>query len=127
RHHSLAPPPPTAPPPPLPLCAPWGRPLPTPPPPPPPRVSANPHQPPRPGQRLQPLPRRPPAQQRPPTELPATMPSPIPGPEPGDVLIGRSRQRNDYLSRVFRHLEHYRFNPDNRHHGRVVTRVTVAR
>jgi protein TonB len=85
----------------------------------------------RPAQRAPTLPRRPMAQQRPPTELPAMMPSPRPGPEPGDVLAGRGRQRNDYLSRVFRHLEPYRFNPraanDGRLSGRVVTRVTLAR
>ena len=59
------------------------------------------------------------------------MPSPMPGPDPGDVLIGQGRQRNDYLSRVFRQLERYRVYPasarDNRLGGRVVTRVTINR
>ncbi|MBV8409060.1 MAG: TonB family protein [Alphaproteobacteria bacterium] len=81
-------------------------------------------------QRLPALPQpRPSAQQRPPAEMPAAMPSPIPGPEPADVLAGRGRQRNDYLTRLFRHLEPYRFDPakGRQQHGRVVTRVTLAR
>jgi protein TonB len=132
RQQALAPPSPTAsatsePAPSLPLFEFSVPPVSEPPPPPTSRDFAKPSQPTRPAQRLPPLIRRPPAQQRPPTELPAIMPSPIPGPEPGDVLIGRGRQRNDYLSRVFRHLEPYRFNPDHRQHGRVVTRVTLAR
>lgn len=78
-------------------------------------------------QRAPPL--RPPAPQRPPADLPATMPSPLPGPEPGDVLAGRGRQRNDYLTRVFRHLEPYRLDATAGHrlHGRVVSRLTLAR
>jgi protein TonB len=66
---------------------------------------------------------------RPPAEQPASMPSPVPGPEPGDVLGRQGRQRNDYLARVFRHLQPYRAQPllGNRPRGRVVTRVTVAR
>jgi protein TonB len=55
----------------------------------------------------------------------------LPGPDPGDVLAGRGRQRNDYMSRVFRHLEPYRFNREtmrgNHPSGRVVSRVTIAR
>ena len=81
-------------------------------------------------QRAQPLPPRPPAPQRPPADAPAITAAPLPGPDPGDVLIGRGRQRNDYLSRVFRHLEPYRFNPGTvrgNQQGRVVTRVTIAR
>ncbi len=39
--------------------------------------------------------------------------------------------RNDYLSRVFRHIEPYRVYPpsarENRQSGRVVTRVTINR
>jgi protein TonB len=81
---------------------------------------------------LPPQPRpAPPAQQRPPAEAPATMPSPIPGPDPGDVLVGQGRQRNDYLSRVFRHLAPYRArNKETRAaglSGRVGTRVVLAR
>lgn len=102
-----------------------------PPPPPTSRDFAKPPQPPaRPLQRAQPLPPRPPAPQRPPADVPAITPAPLPGPDPGDVLIGRGRQRNDYLSRVFRHLEPYRFNPGTvrgNQQGRVVTRVTIAR
>lgn len=95
-----------------------------------PRQTARP--PPRPVQRTPPLPRpAPPAQQRPPADLPAAMPSPIPGLEPGDVLMGQGRQRNDYLSRLFRHLEPYRVSAraarGERQGGRVVTRVTIGR
>jgi protein TonB len=91
-----------------------------------------PHPPPRPMQRAQPLPRlAPPAPQRPASEAPATMPSPMPGPDPGDVLIGQGRQRNDYLSRVARQIAQYRVYPasasNNNQGGRVVMRVTVAR
>jgi protein TonB len=91
-----------------------------------------PHPPPRPVQRAQPLPRlAPPAPQRPASEAPATMPSPMPGPDPGDVLIGQGRQRNDYLSRVARQIAQYRVYPasasNNNQGGRVVMRVTVAR
>ena len=88
---------------------------------------------PRPVQRTQPLPQRqaPPTQQRPPTNAPASMPAPLPGPQPADVLAGPGRQRNDYLSRVFRHLEPYRVTTHNartpNQQGRVVTRVTLAR
>jgi protein TonB len=80
-------------------------------------------------QRMPVLPPRPSAPPRPPVEQPAAMPSPVPGPESADVLAGRGRQRNDYLTRVFRHLEPYRFDPANARgqHGRVVTRVTLAR
>lgn len=89
--------------------------------------------PPRPVQRTQPLPPRPapPAQYRPPAEAPASIPAPLPGPSPADRLAGQGRQRNDYLSRVHRHLAPYR---DRSHKaraadqaGRVVTRVTLAR
>jgi protein TonB len=91
-----------------------------------------PHPPPRPVQRAQPLPRlAPPAPQRPASEAPATMPSPMPGPDPGDVLIGQGRQRNDYLSRVARQIAQYRVYPasasSNHQGGRVVMRVIVAR
>ena len=59
------------------------------------------------------------------------MPAPYPGPQPADSLAGPGRQRNDYLTRVFRHLEPYRVNQHNaraaNQHGRVVTRVTLAR
>jgi len=59
------------------------------------------------------------------------MPSPIPGPQPGDVLPGQGRQRNDYLSRVARQIARHRVYPavaaSNRQEGRVVMRVTVAR
>jgi protein TonB len=96
-----------------------------PPPPPTSRDFAKPPQPPaRPVQRAQPPPPRPPA------DAPAITPAPLPGPDPGDVLVGRGRQRNDYLSRVFRHLEPYRFDPGSMRgsqQGRVVTRVTIAR
>jgi protein TonB len=75
------------------------------------------------------LPRPPATPQRPPAELPATMPSPVPGPAPADVLAGQGRQRNDYLTRVFRHLEPFRFSASGGHqlHGRVVSRVTLTR
>ena len=92
-----------------------------------------PRPPPRPVQRTQPLPPRPapPAQERPPADAPATMPSPMPGPDPGDLLAGRGRQRNDYLSRVARQVAQYRVYPtnaaNNHQEGRVVMRVTVAR
>lgn len=85
-------------------------------------------------QRTAPAPPRPvpPAPYRPPpAQAPAAMPSPIPGPQPGDVLPGQGRQRNDYLSRVWRQI---RANPvssgdarQNRQEGRVVLRVTLAR
>src|SRR5712671_3065521 len=81
--------------------------------------------PPRPVQRTQPLSPRPapPAPQRPPADMP--------GPDPGDVLIGQGRQRNDYLSRVARQIAQYRIYPasasNNNQGGRVVMRVTVAR
>lgn len=59
------------------------------------------------------------------------MPAPLPGPQPADGQAGPGRQRNDYLSRVFRHLESYRASERNaraaNQHGRVVTRVTIAR
>jgi protein TonB len=89
--------------------------------------------PPRPAQRTQPLPPRPrpPAQERPPADAPALMPAPLPGPNPADLTAGQGRQRNDYLSRVFRHLQPYRVYPPaaraNNQHGRVVTRVTLGR
>lgn len=69
------------------------------------------------------------AQQRPPAEQPAAMPAPLPGPDPADTLAGRGRIRNDYLSKLFRHLEPYRAGQlrGQRPHGRVVTRVVVGR
>lgn len=87
----------------------------------------------RPVQRTQPMPPRPgpPAQDRPPTDSPASMPAPLPGPDPADLLAGQGRQRNDYLSRIFRHLEPYRVSAHTaraaNQRGRVVTRVTLAR
>jgi protein TonB len=114
----------SVPPPPEPPPAPTSRDFPKP---------AAPRPPTRPVQRTPPLPPRPapPAQQRPPADAPATMPSPMPGPEPGDVLIGQGRQRNDYLTRVFRHLEPYRASAraarGANQRGRVVTRVTIGR
>jgi protein TonB len=89
--------------------------------------------PPRPVQRSQPLPPRPtpPAQQRPAADAPASIPAPLPGPNPADLIAGQGRQRNDYLSRVFHHLQRYRVYPrlaqDNNQSGRVVTRVTIDR
>jgi protein TonB len=88
---------------------------------------------PRPIQRTQPQPPRPgpPAQPRPPTESPASMPAPYAGPQPADSLAGAGRQRNDYLTRVFQHLGPYRASAHNaraaNQHGRVVTRITLAR
>ena len=67
----------------------------------------------------------------PPTDRPASVPAPLPGPDAADQLAGAGRQRNDYLSRLFRHLEPYRVRSHTARaqgqHGRVVTRVTVAR
>lgn len=89
--------------------------------------------PPRPTQRTQPLPPRPapPAQQRPAAEAPASIPAPRPGPNPADQFAGQGRQRNDYLSRVFRHLAPYRArNKETRAarlSGRVGARVVLAR
>lgn len=113
----------SVPPPPEPPPAPTSRDFPKPAPP----------SPPRPVQLTQPLPPRPgpPAPQRPPADAPASMPAPLPGPRPADVLAGPGRQRNDYLSRVFQHLERYRVSAHNaraaNQQGRVVTRVTIAR
>lgn len=84
-------------------------------------------------QRSLPLPPRPapPAQHRPAAEAPALMPAPRPGPNPADLAAGQGRQRNDYLSRVFRHLEPHRVASRTaraaNQRGRVVTRVTLAR
>jgi protein TonB len=48
-----------------------------------------------------------------------------------DLAAGHGGLRNDYLSRVFRHIEPYRVYPasarENRQTGRVVTRVTINR
>ena len=59
------------------------------------------------------------------------MPAPLPGPNPADSIAGQGRARNDYVSRVFRHLERYRVYPavarENNQGGRVVTRVTISR
>ncbi len=48
-----------------------------------------------------------------------------------DLAAGHGGLRNDYLSRVFRHIEPYRVYPpsarENRQSGRVVTRVTINR
>jgi len=112
----------SVPPPPEPPPAPTSRDFPRPPTPAPPRPVQRTPLPPRPA---------PPAQQRPPAEAPAAMPAPFPGPEPADVLAGRGRQRNDYLTRIFRHLEPYRVSAHSsraaNQRGRVVTRVTIAR
>ncbi len=89
--------------------------------------------PPRPAQRTLPLPPRPapPTQYRPPTEAPASIPAPLPGPNPADRFAGQGRQRNDYLSRVHRHLAPYRDRSLKaraaNQTGVVVTRVTLAR
>jgi protein TonB len=59
----------------------------------------------------------------------ASVPSAASG-APGP-LMGLGGQRNDYLSRVFRHIEPFRSYPAsaraNRQSGRVVTRVTINR
>ena len=62
---------------------------------------------------------------------PRPCPSPLPGPDPGDVLIGQGRQRNDYLSRVVspdsRAIASIRASAANNNQGgRVVTRVTIG-
>lgn len=48
-----------------------------------------------------------------------------------DSLSGHGGERNDYLTRVFRHIEPFRVYPEaaraNRQRGRVVTRVTINR
>jgi periplasmic protein TonB len=73
----------------------------------------------------------PPSQYRPPPDTAAAMPAPLPGPTMADQLAGSGRQRNDYLTRLFRHLEPYRASARSGRaanlHGRVVTRVTIAR
>lgn len=108
-------------------------PPPEPPPPPTSRDFPKATPPPRPVQRALPLPPRPgpPAQQRPPAEAPASMPAPYAGPQPADSLAGPGRQRNDYMTRVFRHLEPFRVSQHTaraaNQHGRVVTRVTLSR
>jgi len=57
--------------------------------------------------------------------------SPNPGPSSADLAAGQGGMRNDYLSRVFRHIEPHRVYPavarENRQSGRVVTRVTINR
>ena len=89
--------------------------------------------PPRPAQRTQPMPPRPapPAQQRPAAEAPASIPAPLPGPNPADQIAGQGRQRNDYLSRVFRQLQQHRVFPrvaeDNKQSGIVMTRIVINR
>ncbi len=90
--------------------------------------------PPRPAQRTQPMPPQAratgPAAAGPPRRR-RRYPLPLPGPNPADQIAGQGRQRNDYLSRVFRQLERYRVYPaaarDNSLGGRVVTRVTINR
>lgn len=89
---------------------------------------------------------RPPAQQRAQTAFPPR-PTPPPAAQPGntqiaastpgpttsalDSLSGHGGERNDYLTRVFRHIEPFRIYPEaaraNRQRGRVVTRVTINR
>jgi len=84
----------------------------------------------RPAQRPPPRP-APPSQYRPPADTTAAMPAPLPGPTMADQIAGAGRQRNDYLTRLFRHLEPHRANALGGRaaslHGRVVTRVTIAR
>lgn len=57
--------------------------------------------------------------------------SSAPGASNSDLAAGHGGLRNDYLSRVFRHIEPYRVYPasarENRQSGRVVTRVTINR
>lgn len=84
--------------------------------------------------------------QRAQTAFPPWSAQPHPQPPPGDSqatasvsgpknspsqLAGHGGERNDYLSRVFRHIEPFRNYPDtaraNRQRGRVVTRVTINR
>lgn len=89
---------------------------------------------------------RPPVQQRaqtafPPRAVPPPTAQPgntqvaasTPGPTTSalDSLSGHGGERNDYLTRVFRHIEPFRTYPEaaraNRQRGRVVTRVTINR
>ena len=57
--------------------------------------------------------------------------SSAPGASNSDLAAGHGGLRNDYLSRVFRHIEPHRVYPasarENRQAGRVVTRVTINR
>jgi periplasmic protein TonB len=84
----------------------------------------------RPVQRAQTAPPRP-APQRMPSESQATASAPSTSGSASDSLMGLGGQRNDYLSRVFRHIEPFRSYPasarENRQSGRVVTRVTINR
>lgn len=97
------------------------------------------------------VPRPRPLQTRPPVQRAQTAfpPRPVqpPAPQPGnaqtaastpgptnsalDSLSGHGGERNDYLTRVFRHIEPFRAYPEaarvNRQRGRVVTRVTINR
>ena len=71
----------------------------------------------------------PPAPAHPPANAPASVPG-APS-NSSDWLVGKSPARNEYLSRVFRHIEPFRHYPDmaraNRQQGRVVTRVVINR
>ena len=112
--------------------------LPTPEPPPPPTSHDIPKpqrpQPARPVQRAQtafpPRPAQPPAQQ-PPGDARATASLSGPTNSSADSLLGHGGERNDYLSRVFRHIEPFRGYPaiarQNGQRGRIVTRVTINR
>ncbi len=97
------------------------------PPPPPPRPATRPPQ----GASSQTPPPRParPTPPQPSMNSPASVPT-APS-NSSDWLIGASSARNEYLSRVFRHLEPFRRYPDmarvNRQQGRVVTRVVINR
>jgi len=88
----------------------------------------------RPVQRAQtafpPRPAQPPAP-RPPGDQQAAASIPGPSSSSMDASSGHGGQRNDYLSRVFRHIEPFRNYPaaarENRQQGRVVSRVTINR
>lgn len=71
----------------------------------------------------------PPAAQPGNTQTAASMPGPTNSAP--DSLSGHGGERNDYLTRVFRHIEPFRVYPEaaraNRQRGRVVTRVTINR
>lgn len=76
-----------------------------------------------------PRPAAPPAAQTGNTQIAASTPGPTASAL--DSLSGHGGERNDYLTRVFRHIEPFRVYPEaaraNRQRGRVVTRVTINR
>jgi protein TonB len=76
-----------------------------------------------------PRPVQPPAAQPGNTQTAASAPGPTNSAL--DSLSGHGGERNDYLTRVFRHIEPFRVYPEaaraNRQRGRVVTRVTINR